>query len=247
MIKTQIWAHRGASAYAPENTMPAFEMAARMGADGIETDVHLTIDDEMVVCHDDILDRVSNGTGPICEKTLAQLRLLDFSAVRTGYQDVRILTLQELLVFAKEKGLFVNIEMKYSGNRWDETNEKTAAIAKQYGMEDRIIYSSFKAEPLLKLKKMVHSKVALLYGQLIEKPWDLALEKGFDALHPHYIRIYEQQMVQQCRETGIMLNPWTIDEPADIRATLEIGVDAVITNKPDIALQIRDQLCLVKR
>jgi glycerophosphoryl diester phosphodiesterase len=243
MLKTKVWAHRGASAYAPENTMPAFAMAAQMGADGIEIDVHLTTDGEIVVCHDNVLDRVSNGKGPVCEKSLSELKQLDFCNGCEGYKDVKILTLRELLAFAKEKKLFVNVEMKYSGDQWDKTNEITASIAKECGMSDGIIYSSFNAAPLLKLKQMVSSKVALLYGARIEKPWELAIDKGFDALHPQFLRILEQEMPQKCREVGVMLNPWTIDEPDDIKLAIELGIDAVITNKPDVALKIRQQLC----
>lgn len=239
MSHTQVWAHRGASAYAPENTMPAFIMAARMGADGIETDVHLTTDGEIVICHDDVLDRVSNGTGPVCEKSLAQLRELDFSAGKEGYRDTGIVTLRELYAFAKDTDLFINVEMKYSGTRWDETNEKTAAIAGEFGMENRVLYSSFKPEPLLKLKKLVPSQVALLYSESIERPWELARERGFAALHPRFDLIRAQNMPEACRAAGIRLHPWTVDAPADIRTAYESGVDALITNTPDVALKIR--------
>lgn len=241
--QTKVWAHRGASAYAPENTMPAFETAVSMGAEGIETDIHLTTDGVLVVCHDDVLDRVSNGTGPVCEKSLAQLRALDFSNGFAAYRGVTLPTLRELYTFAKEKGLFINVELKYSGDRWDETNEKTAALAEEFGMSDRLIYSSFKGEPLLRLKKLVSSPVALLYSQPIDRPWVMAKEKGYAALHPEFHRIYEQDMAARCREAGIPLHPWTLNEPQDLTDAIRAGVDAVITNKPDLALRIRQELC----
>ena len=78
-MKTQVWAHRGASAYAPENTLEAFRLAAEMGADGVELDVQLSRDGELVVAHDETIDRVSNGTGYIKDYTLAQLKKLSFN------------------------------------------------------------------------------------------------------------------------------------------------------------------------
>lgn len=242
MRQSKVWAHRGASAYAPENTMPAFELAARMGADGVETDVHLTVDNELVLCHDDVLGRTCKGEGPIWEKSLPELRALDFSNGMPGYRDVRIPLLRELLELAKEKGLFVNIEMKYSGTRWDETNERTAALVRETGMSGQVIFSSFKADPVLRLKKLLPSKVALLYGDPLDKPWELALQKGFDALHPFYDRILEQDMPRMCRLNGILLNPWTLNDPDVLETAMRLGVDAVITNKPDLALDIRQKL-----
>jgi glycerophosphoryl diester phosphodiesterase len=78
-MATLVWAHRGASAYAPENTLSAFEKAIQMGSDGIELDVHMCLDGELVVIHDETVDRTSNGTGAIADMTLEQLKKLDFS------------------------------------------------------------------------------------------------------------------------------------------------------------------------
>lgn len=241
-MKTQVWAHRGASAYAPENTMPSFRMAAEMGADGVETDVHLTTDGELVICHDDVLDRVSDGTGPVCEKSLAELKKLDFSNGRAGFGRVPIVMLRELYAFAKETGLFLDIEMKYSGNRWDETNEKAASLAEEFGLRDRIIYSSFRGEPLRKLGKLSGSKIALLFGDYLDKPWEIAARDGYDALHPHFSRIYEQEMLRHCAAAGFALNPWTVDTPEELEKAYRAHVGAVITNRPDVALRIRKEL-----
>ena len=85
MKKVEIWAHRGASAYAPENTLDAFRLAIEMGADGIELDVQLTKDDEIVVIHDETLQRVSNGTGYVRDYTLEELRALNFNKTHPEY------------------------------------------------------------------------------------------------------------------------------------------------------------------
>lgn len=243
MSKTQVWAHRGASAYAPENTIAAFKMAVEMGVDGFETDIHLTLDGELVISHDESLSRVSNGDGIIPDKTLKELKILDFSNGKEGYKDVRIVTMRELYEFVADKNIFLNIEMKYSGNRWDETNEKTATMAKEYGMDDRILYSSFKEEPLLELKKLVPSKIGFLYKEReVDKPWDFARNLGFDALHPHFSHIYEPGMLENCKAYGLLLNPWTVNEVADLEAAFKAELNAVITNKPDLALKVRREI-----
>ena len=107
-MKTQVWAHRGASAYAPENTLEAFRLAAEMGADGVELDVQLSRDGELVVAHDETIDRVSNGTGYIKDYTLAQLKKLSFNRLFPDFKDARIPTLKEVYELLKPAGLTVN-------------------------------------------------------------------------------------------------------------------------------------------
>ena len=101
MKQVKIYAHRGASAYAPENTLPAFQAAMEQGADGIELDVHLSRDGELVVIHDEELDRTTNGTGLVKDHTLAELKKLCADNGMSGYGDVRIPTLQEVLELVK--------------------------------------------------------------------------------------------------------------------------------------------------
>ena len=102
-MKTKVWAHRGASAYAPENTLEAFLLAAEHGADGVELDVQLTKDGEMVVVHDEEIDRVSDGSGFVKDYTLAELKTLNFNKTHPEYQDVKIPTLRE--VYEALKGI----------------------------------------------------------------------------------------------------------------------------------------------
>ena len=254
MSKVQVWAHRGASAYAPENTMVAFEKAVEMHADGVETDVHLTLDGELVISHDETLERVSNGHGKIPDKTLKEHKELDFSYGREGFKNVRMLTMREFLDFMKDNDLFMDIEMKYSGTRWDETNEKMAAMAKEFNVEDRILYSSFRPQPLLKLQKMTKSGVGFLYeyqenlmdvGKAVLADgslWEFTGKHGFDAIHPDYTYVYNPDMTKYCKDKGILINPWTIDKEDVMKACYEVGVNAVITNKPDLALKVRREV-----
>ncbi|WP_305781680.1 glycerophosphodiester phosphodiesterase family protein, partial [Brucella sp. CMUL 018] len=109
---TAIWAHRGASAYAPENTLPAFEMALQMGADGVELDVQRSADGQVVVIHDETLNRTSNGVGKVVDQSFEQLRQCDFSNRFAGRRNVKIPTLREVLDLFRGTGKTVNIELK---------------------------------------------------------------------------------------------------------------------------------------
>jgi glycerophosphoryl diester phosphodiesterase len=116
LAKTKIYAHRGASGwdtkYAPENTMPAFEKAIKMGADGIELDVQLTKDSVIVICHDERIDRTSDGIGWLKDYTLKELREFSFSKTHPEYGDIKIPTLREFLEFFTLTGKGLNIELK---------------------------------------------------------------------------------------------------------------------------------------
>ncbi len=119
-MKTKIWAHRGASGHAPENTLEAFELAVRQGADGVELDVQLTRDGELVVIHDEEVDRVSGVKGFVKDFTLAELKKLNVNRPCPKYENVRIPTLREVYELLRPSGLEINVELKtgiffYSG------------------------------------------------------------------------------------------------------------------------------------
>jgi len=108
----KVWAHRGASGYAPENTLPAFALAVEQGADGVELDIQLTKDGQIVVIHDETIDRVSNGSGWVKDYTLSQLKKFNFNKTFPEYGFVTIPTLEEVYDLLKDTGLTVNVELK---------------------------------------------------------------------------------------------------------------------------------------
>ena len=112
MSKPIIWAHRGASKYAPENTMPAFDLARSMHADGVELDIQLSKDGEIMVCHDEKLDRTSSGSGWLKDYALSELKSMDFSNGMEEYKGVTIPTMEEVFDLLKDTGMTVNIELK---------------------------------------------------------------------------------------------------------------------------------------
>ena len=128
---TEIFAHRGASGYAPENTLEAFRLAMEQGADGIELDVHLTKDGEVVVIHDETLNRTSDGQGKVRDYTLEELKKFSFHNHIEKYKGVQIPTLKEVLDLVENSSMKVNIELK-TGIYWYEgIEEKTMEIVKE--------------------------------------------------------------------------------------------------------------------
>ena len=133
-MKTKVFAHRGASQYAPENTLEAFRLAMEQGAEGIELDVHLSADGELVVIHDEELERTTNGQGLVKDHTLAQLQALRADNHMPGFEAARIPALRQVLELVRPSSMQVNIELK-TGILWYEGIEKkTLKLVKELGM-----------------------------------------------------------------------------------------------------------------
>ena len=167
-MMTKIFAHRGASGYAPENTLEAFALAMEMGADGIELDVQLTKDGEVVVIHDEVIDRVSNGKGLVKDYTLVQLRKFSFDNHMEGYENISIPTLKEVLELVKASKMEVNIELKTGIYWYLGLEEKVLEIVKNREMHKRVIYSSFNHYSVQKIKELDQkAETAYLYSDVI--------------------------------------------------------------------------------
>lgn len=244
-MKTQIWAHRGASAYAPENTLEAFQLAIDMKSDGIELDVYLTVDGELAVIHDGSIDRTSNGMGKVTEMTFAEMRKYDFcydEKFNGKYKNVKIPTLAEVFDLVYSSGITVNVELKATGG---ELIHKVIECEKQTKMTGRIVYSAFRHQNLTSILEVDPTAfVAPLYSDKISlssddvKPWEYAKSFGAKALHPHFRDVYNNEnYIKNSHELGIRVHPWTVDEEADLRKLIDLGTDAIITNRPDFALR----------
>ena len=129
-----IFGHRGASAYAPENTLEAFKLAADMGAHGVELDVHICKSGELVVAHDETVDRVSDGHGLIKDMTLSELKALHFNKTHPEYKDARLPTLQEVFQLLRPTGLRINVELKNSAIDYPELEKRVIELAVQENM-----------------------------------------------------------------------------------------------------------------
>lgn len=244
-MKTLIWAHRGASGYAPENTMEAFKLANQQGADGIELDIHLTKDGHLVVAHDETIDRCSNGTGRIIDKTLEELLTYDFSNNNPKYKNLKIPTLKDVLCYVRDTRMTVNIEIKSGIVIYEGIEEKATALVARLGMKNRVMYSSFNHLSLMQVKKIDPKiPIGLLYTEAMVDPYIYALHLKADAVHPFYPTLMVPGTVEGCKKHGIKINPWTVNDPEHMGWMYKEGVDAIITNYPDVALKVREQAAL---
>jgi glycerophosphoryl diester phosphodiesterase len=235
------FAHRGASYEAPENTLAAFLLAAELGADGIEFDVQLSQDGEVVVIHDFCLETTTNGQGLVRDRTLAELKQLDAgSHFDPAFAEQRIPTLQETIDTIGHRLLF-NIELKTASLRDDGLAAVVVRTVEENHMLDRVIISSF--NPLvLRLVKQLNPWIAtgLLYAPdsllLLRRPWLRYLIR-FDAMHPHYSTA-DARYMRWARKQNYRINVWTADDPGDMWQLMRRGVDIIITNRPDLLRQV---------
>ncbi len=234
--KPLIFAHRGASSDYPENTMLAFEKAVEMGAQGFELDVQLSQDEEVVVIHDETVNRTSNQMGFVKDFTLRQLREMDFSAGFFEYENVQIPTLDEVMALAAKANLMINVELKNTKFLYPGMIDKVLSITKSHHMEDRLIVSSFNHISLVELKEKADVETTLLYQDMLYEPWHYAKSCKADGIHPEKFTI-DAHTVAMCHEHGIKVRPWTMDDENLILKLSNFGVDGIITNCPDAALQ----------
>lgn len=234
MSETLVWAHRGASGYAPENTLEAFEKAVEMKADGVELDIQLSKDGEIVVIHDEWIDRVTEGKGEVRQYTLAELKRFHANRTFPEFQEARIPTLAEVYELLKPTNLTINVELKTGVFFYPGIEEKVLKLTKEMGMEDRIWYSSFNHYTVKRLKeKNPEAKTGILYADGIYGIGEYAEMLNADALHPALYNVLYPDMVEECHSRGKKIHVWTVNEVSYIQKMLELGVDAIIGNYPD--------------
>lgn len=240
-----IWAHRGASAYAPANTLAAFSLAVQMQADGVELDVRMTRDRELVVTHDERADRLSDGYGRIGDLTLKELKRFNYRGAFRQYERIQIPTLRETLEFLRPTSLSVNVELKEAQN--PDVADQCVALADRLGMRERILYSSFHHVSLRRIHQLDASlPVGLLLKSLPEDPVGYAQSQHARAVHPYYPLLYRGGVADALKAANLLIHPWTADDPDDMRILMGLGVDALITNRPDVAMRVRNE-CVTDR
>jgi glycerophosphoryl diester phosphodiesterase len=235
------YAHRGASHDAPANTLAAFNLAAELGADGIELDVHLSEDGEAVVIHDFCLDATTDGHGQVRDHSLPQLRELDAGSwFDEAFAGQRIPTLQEVVDVVGHR-LLMNIELKTKGLRAEGLVAEVVRIVEDNNLSDRTIISSFDPIALRRVRRANPTlSLGLLYSPdqivFLRKAWPRHLVQ-VEALHPHY-SLVTSKYVRWARGKGYRLHVWTADDPAAMQALIRHGVDIIITNRPDVLGEI---------
>lgn len=233
--RPKIYGHRGIPSRAPENTMAGFRLALEIGVEGLEIDVHLTKDGVPVVCHDASVDRTTDGTGLIQDYTFDELRKLDAGSwMSDKFRGERIPALAEVLELLQGTDILLNIELKYGEGLEEKVNE----LIRRYDMAQRVIISSFDHYRLVRMSEIgpdLHT--GILYQGALYRPWEYAKMVGAVALHP-YFRTLTPEVVVGAKQAGIIINTWTVNEPEDIKYMAELGVDAIITDRADLAFEI---------
>lgn len=227
-------AHRGFSGKYPENTMLAFRKASEFYCDGIETDVQLTKDGVPVLIHDETLDRTSNGSGLVKDYTYSELLKLDFG------HGQKIPSLEDFIAFSKENNLFINLELKNSILPYEGLENITLNLLYKYSYpKDKIILSSFNHYSMVNIKKMDYSyKTGLLYDCCIYEPGNYCRLCGADAMHPQFFSVLNKKVVDDIKLKGFQINTYTVNEAEYMKKLLNLGIDGIITNYPDLLNQI---------
>jgi len=252
----EVHAHRGGAGLAPENTLAAFRKAIELGVDVLEMDMHVTRDGEIVILHDDTLERTTDGRGLVQDLTLAELKRLDAGS-RFGpqYKGEPIPTLREVIALVQASGkdrIRLNIETKFHKGREGQPadfEERVIQILRDTGFLDRVIVQSFHHPSVAKIKALdPRVKTAVLVGgqQGPRDPVDLVRQAKADYYSPNFRQV-AADTVAPLHKAGIPIVPWTVNEETEMRRLLDVGVgtlpgDGIITNYPDRLLNLMKTL-----
>lgn len=252
-----LFAHRGGAALAPENTLAAFQNAVDLGADALELDIRLTADGELVVIHDDTVDRTTDGAGKVIDKTVAELKQLDaghrftLDAGKTypfRGKGVVIPTLTEVLRAFPDR--IINIDIK---DPLPAAAEHLADVIDAAGAQDRVIVGSFHDDTLRRFSRLAPG-VATIAGVNETRFFTVLQRLGLTRLHRPLGDIYEippasgafcldtPRFITRAHTLNQRVVYWTIDDPAEMRRLLERGADGIITDRPDLAAQVFREL-----
>ena len=232
-VKTVIViAHRGASGYAPENTLAAFKRALALGATFIETDLQLSRDSHFVAIHDDTVNRTTNGQGKVHDLSLVELRRLDAGSwFGSEFAGERIPTLPEILEFAKKHDAVFYLELKPSGS-WGGEHTLIGAL-RSSGEIARTIVISFDPSILEAVRKIEPTVMTgLLFDGQIELPLQRAVEIGARQLAMRG-DLVTPALLAEARKHDLQVVCWTVNQPAHMRLLIEAGVDGIMSDYPD--------------
>ncbi|WP_156727896.1 glycerophosphodiester phosphodiesterase [Streptomyces apocyni] len=244
----QVIAHRGASEDAPEHTLTAYKKAIEDGADALECDVRLTADGHLVCVHDRRVNRTSNGRGAVSALELADLAALDFGSWKNredgpDWEDTSVLTLERLLELVADAGRRVElaIETKHP-TRWaGQVEERLLHLLKRFGLdapatpaESPVRIMSFSARSLHRVRAATPTLPVVYLMQFVTpRLRDGRLPEGVSIAGPG-MRIVRNHpaFIERLQRAGHQVHVWTVDDPADVELCAQLGIDAVITNRP---------------
>jgi glycerophosphoryl diester phosphodiesterase len=233
-MQTRIIAHRGASAEAPENTLSAFELARRQGAQMIEFDVRPTSDNAIVVFHDDTTERWNGRADAVAALSLAEMQAIDLRGERAP-------TLDDVCAWARENGLLLNVEIKVAG-----IEAAVAQTIQHHNIAEQVIISSFDPAALHAMRAVAPDLARAALADANATPSGAALDWPLEALrdlqaqawHPSWHLPQLSALISQVRQAGYTVNVWTVDDPVVMRQLLALGVEGIMTNRPALLADV---------
>ena len=239
-----IFAHRGASAHAPENTLAAFELALAQGADGIELDVKLSADGHVVVIHDPTTDRTTGVHGRVKDLSLAELRGLNAGSFYSANFSAEKIPMLEEVFETFGKKIFINVELTNYNTPRDHLVESVCMLVKKFNVQKHVMFSSFYASNLSKARSYLPEvPCGLLAFNGLLGAWARSFGFAFGkyaALHP-YLKDVTPQQVQRVHRLKGRVHVWTVNAEEDMRRLFGWGVDAIFTDDPQLAVRVRGE------
>ena len=240
-----IIAHRGASNYAPENTVAAFELAFQQGSKAVELDAKLSSDGQVMIIHDQTVDRTTNGTGIVRDLPLTELKKLDAGGYYGAeFKNEPIPTLDEVFE-AVGKKLFINVELTNYASPFDDLPTNVAALVRKHNLVNRVFFSTFNPIALYRIKKLLPDVPA---GLLMTCGFSGKLSRvitstfiSFQSLHPHYEDI-SHKLVNKAHRKNQFVFTYTVNRPDDMRQLFQQGVDGIFTDDPPLAQSILNEI-----
>ncbi|PYN46254.1 MAG: hypothetical protein DME00_19615 [Candidatus Rokuibacteriota bacterium] len=245
---TLVAAHRGGAALWPENSLLAFRSALALGVDALEPDLHLTADGEVVVLHDPSLDRTSTGTGAVRDLKLAELAAMRLKTREGAVTAERVPTFAQVLDLVAPTSVELLPEIKVDTNRqrYDRIEEKVLALIRARGLLPRTIIQAFQVETIRRLRELEPTARTMLLVARGDVERDRARpaeavrrarELGATDLGMNH-RLIDTDVMNAARAAGIRVAAWTVNEEADIRRMVDLGVDMVMSDRPDLAKRL---------
>lgn len=237
-----IFAHRGASAHAPENTLAAFELALEQRADAIELDVKLSADGQVVVIHDATVDRTTGSRGRVRDLSLAGLKALDAGSFFSGkYRGEKIPTLAEVFEAVGQR-TFINVELTNYTTPHDGLVEAVCGLVQRFALHERVLFSSFFASNLTRAHSILPEVPSgLLASTGLLGAWARSFGFAFgkyQALHPN-IKDVTPEQVQRVHRLRRRIHVWTVNAADDMERLFRWDVDAIFTDDPQLAARVR--------
>lgn len=231
----QIIAHRGNSSVAPENTLAAFASAIAAGAGSIEIDIMCTADGQIVIIHDENLDRTTNGTGAVAHTTAANLLELDAGGwFSPGYVGQRVPTFEE---FAELLSAYEDVEglVEFKGAWSNPDLAQALSVVRDHGIGEQVILQSFHPQTVMKLHALAPGiRRGVLAMADLEGLIDRCVDAGIYTLNPYLGYVSENpQIVAKIHEAGLRTQVWTANYPGEWSFLADLGVDGIITDRPD--------------